>query len=656
MKISNKQNSIPFIKGEQKGIKILKTKNYQQKINSKISLSLWERVGVRVGFTLVELIVVIVILAILSTIAFLSFNSYSSSSRDTVRVTDINSLKKSMELFSIKAGTYPTPDNGVNVTYSGGTIWTQGILGDKSTKLISTISKKPTDPLTNIPYIYSLLSNKREFQIAANFENPVSYRDNIKMNNNLFVSNFFQLPNPYIQQARASSTGTVCYINGNFNGLVAKASTGVINVILAVPSLIVVDTTNSGNLVYDDTFGEGKLQCNGASSPCNITFNSTNIVFSGSPATNGDVDIMISNLKNAYSGSSITSIPEIQNLLVASGTALTDLSSGLIKNSLGITKITPTYSCNGTLVADNAIITNNTSLTVNVGYQTTTSSNKCYYVCKPGYSGVNCEIAPIYSCIGSLVTANATITNNTSLTVDTTYQTTTSSNKCYYVCKPGYSGVNCEIAPILTYQQQGLCNIGDIIIGSYTVAGCNVGTILAGTTDISYGNWYQFGKTNNIRVNGNGAYSSDWKSPGGTNAGSANDWGIEEVEKSTATYSNQGSTDKIKMKGPCPDNYHVPTNAEWRGLIAAGDLVYWNIAGTTTEGNDFRNKLKMPFAGLLTRNIGGVFNRGSDGYYWSSSPDGINGLYIQFNQNTIWQNYNDYRFRASGFSIRCFKN
>ncbi|MDD2565366.1 MAG: prepilin-type N-terminal cleavage/methylation domain-containing protein [Candidatus Gracilibacteria bacterium] len=168
MKISNKQYSVPFIKGEQKGIKILKTKNYQQKINSKISLSLWERVGVRVGFTLVELIVVIVILAILSTIAFLSFSSYSSSSRDSVRITDINSMKKSMELYLLKSGTYPEPDNGINITYSGGVIWTQGKAGDTLFKKISSnLSKKTIDPLTSNEYVYSLTANKKRIGIKS---------------------------------------------------------------------------------------------------------------------------------------------------------------------------------------------------------------------------------------------------------------------------------------------------------------------------------------------------------------------------------------------------------------------------------------------------------------------------------------------------------
>ena len=41
-------------------------------------------------FTLVELIIVITILAILSTIAFVSFQGYTKSSRDSVRLSNLN--------------------------------------------------------------------------------------------------------------------------------------------------------------------------------------------------------------------------------------------------------------------------------------------------------------------------------------------------------------------------------------------------------------------------------------------------------------------------------------------------------------------------------------------------------------------------------------
>ncbi|MDD3302305.1 MAG: prepilin-type N-terminal cleavage/methylation domain-containing protein, partial [Candidatus Gracilibacteria bacterium] len=108
------------------------------------------------GFTLVELIVVIVILAILGTIAFISFQGYSRNSRDSVRIADINSAKKSLEIFITKSGFYPTPDGATNITYSGAIVWTEGTLGSNVTKNIQSLNKVITDPLTSNEYTYSI--------------------------------------------------------------------------------------------------------------------------------------------------------------------------------------------------------------------------------------------------------------------------------------------------------------------------------------------------------------------------------------------------------------------------------------------------------------------------------------------------------------------
>lgn len=81
------------------------------------------------GFTLVELIVVITILAILGTIGFLSVGGYSSRARDTDRLADVGNISKSLDLSIVTAGSYPAPDNSFAVTYSGSTVWNQGIVG-----------------------------------------------------------------------------------------------------------------------------------------------------------------------------------------------------------------------------------------------------------------------------------------------------------------------------------------------------------------------------------------------------------------------------------------------------------------------------------------------------------------------------------------------
>jgi prepilin-type N-terminal cleavage/methylation domain-containing protein len=89
------------------------------------------------GFTLVELIVVITILVILGTIAFTSLSGFSGSARDSSRVSDITNLSKSLEMTYIKTSTYPSPDSSFSVTYSGGTIWTQGTIGDSVMNILS---------------------------------------------------------------------------------------------------------------------------------------------------------------------------------------------------------------------------------------------------------------------------------------------------------------------------------------------------------------------------------------------------------------------------------------------------------------------------------------------------------------------------------------
>lgn len=127
------------------------------------------------GFTLVELIVVITILVILGTIAFISLSGYSSSARDSSRVSDIANLSQGIDISYIKTGSYPTPDRSFVVTYSGGTIWTQGVIGDTLINLLSSVganmSKKPVDPLNAKEYTYSVLThNNKAYQLKADWE------------------------------------------------------------------------------------------------------------------------------------------------------------------------------------------------------------------------------------------------------------------------------------------------------------------------------------------------------------------------------------------------------------------------------------------------------------------------------------------------------
>ena len=66
---------------------------------------------------------------------------------------------------------------------------------------------------------------------------------------------------------------------------------------------------------------------------------------------------------------------------------------------------------------------------------------------------------------------------------------------------------------------------------------------------------------------------------------------------------------------------------------------------------------KLPFAGYRDSSTAGLGRQGSNGYYWSSSPysSGSNrARSLRLNSSLVRANYDD--IRASGFSVRCFKD
>ena len=173
-------------------------------------------------FTLVELIVVITIIAILWTIAFISFQNYTKNARDGVRISDINSLKKNLELFITEKWFYPAPDNGTNITYIWATAWTQWTVWDNVMTNLARISNKPTDPLTGNEYTYSLANNKVEYQLWAMLE----------WGWNLTYS-------PILNQTNAASEKkATALITWTYNEKILKVSTGWTDYLLAVPSII----------------------------------------------------------------------------------------------------------------------------------------------------------------------------------------------------------------------------------------------------------------------------------------------------------------------------------------------------------------------------------------------------------------------------------
>lgn len=268
-------------------------------------------------FTLVELIVVIVILAILATIAFLSFNSYSSSARNSTRLSDINGVRKSIELYHMNSWKYPVPSSPTHtVTYSWWLLFTEWTLWDSVFKILSNMSKKTIDPKVWVEYTYSVSNSNREYLIWTMSEwNSSSY---------IPANNLWDLFSDKVLAANSSATAIV---SGNYNWVLSPlVNTGSMYYYMALPTIITSDT-RTGNLeitaistwafVYDDMWNlPFTYQWWNSSSTWTFTFN-PQVVYSwaSAPKTSADVSTLVTNLKSSYSWSAIQSSETISKVV-----------------------------------------------------------------------------------------------------------------------------------------------------------------------------------------------------------------------------------------------------------------------------------------------------------------------------------------------------
>lgn len=126
------------------------------------------------GVTLIELLVVISLGAILSSVAFFAYTGYTSDARDTKRKSDLNKVETVLQLYRNFKWAYPSVTDPVDITYSGATVWTQGVFGDLSQRITGKVFGDLEDPQHGNKYTYSTTANLKEYQIAARFEGETS--------------------------------------------------------------------------------------------------------------------------------------------------------------------------------------------------------------------------------------------------------------------------------------------------------------------------------------------------------------------------------------------------------------------------------------------------------------------------------------------------
>jgi len=130
------------------------------------------------------------------------------------------------------------------------------------------------------------------------------------------------------------------------------------------------------------------------------------------------------------------------------------------------------------------------------------------------------------------------------------------------------------------------------------------------------------------------------------------------------TYGTDGSW--LSTKDPCAlllnpitgGTWHIPTNQQWTDIDGTGAGT--GTAWTTWSGpfgalaTDGTTQLKLHAAGYLSNGSGVLYDRGSNGYDWSSTQgSSTDGSYLIFASSASGVFNNN---KAFGYSVRCLKD
>jgi uncharacterized protein (TIGR02145 family) len=217
-------------------------------------------------------------------------------------------------------------------------------------------------------------------------------------------------------------------------------------------------------------------------------------------------------------------------------------------------------------------------------------------------------------------------------------------------------------------------------LGARRVATVDAANEFTGINDVfSYGNYYQWGRpadgheitvlNGDTKTNGRGL--ADATTTLATSATPVHDnfiisstlprdWLESPADPGVATLWD---INDAARQGPCPANYHVPTNEEWK---TADDFISSTSSSGATSGWDnstetYNSTLKLPAPSFRSKDNGNLnLNEvGRRGYYWSSSigdkSDALFKADLVFFTNGIAITSSG-TVRAAGVNVRCIKN
>jgi len=114
------------------------------------------------------------------------------------------------------------------------------------------------------------------------------------------------------------------------------------------------------------------------------------------------------------------------------------------------------------------------------------------------------------------------------------------------------------------------------------------------------------------------------------------------------------------IQGICPNDWHIPTDEEWKILEMELGMSQEEANNTGFRGTDQGTQLKIGgtsgfdvlLAGVRGSNSGNLLKIGSSGYFWSSTKL-TGGRRLTLSSSQVNR---DHYFTPNGFSVRCIKD
>lgn len=137
-----------------------------------------------------------------------------------------------------------------------------------------------------------------------------------------------------------------------------------------------------------------------------------------------------------------------------------------------------------------------------------------------------------------------------------------------------------------------------------------------------------------------------------SNAGAISGWILQDAPNG-AWSSETGAS-------PCPVGYLVPTEAQWRGILANNSIYNvgstWTVSATNySTGKMIGNWLMLPAAGFRDFENGELIGRGITGVYWSGTGNTFSSRYAWLFQLQQYSNSVLNVRRSTGASVRCIQ-